>query len=159
MAVTLLQLRVFYATRDARTPTLLQVGMVAVRVPLLLLVPAVVDPQHVVAGLTVVTSVTYVAGWVLGDIALRRRLGTMRTRRTLLTVARIAVVSAVAAVVGGVVGALLDTIVGHGRTGSLVTLLVGTVVIGVTTLAGLVVARVPEVREPLTAVRARFGRG
>jgi putative peptidoglycan lipid II flippase len=70
-----------------------------------------------------------------------------------------AVVSAVAAVVGGVVGALLDTIVGHGRTGSLVTLLVGTVVIGVTTLAGLVVARVPEVREPLTAVRARFGRG
>jgi putative peptidoglycan lipid II flippase len=159
MAVTLLQLRVFYATRDARTPTLLQVGMVAVRVPLLLLVPAVVDPQHVVAGLTVVTSLTYVAGWVLGDIALRRRLGTMRTRRTLLTVARIAVVSAVAAVVGGVVGALLDTIVGHGRTGSLVTLLVGTVVIGVTTLAGLVVARVPEVREPLTAVRARFGRG
>ena len=36
MAVTLLQLRVFYAMKDARTPTLIQVGMVAVRVPLLL---------------------------------------------------------------------------------------------------------------------------
>ena len=40
MAVTLLQLRVFYAMKDARTPTLIQIGMVAVRVPLLLLVPA-----------------------------------------------------------------------------------------------------------------------
>ena len=39
MAVTLLQLRVFYAMKDARTPTLLQIGMVAVRVPLLLAGP------------------------------------------------------------------------------------------------------------------------
>ena len=39
MAVTLLQLRVFYAMKDARTPTLIQVGMVAVRVPLLLARP------------------------------------------------------------------------------------------------------------------------
>jgi putative peptidoglycan lipid II flippase len=33
------------------------------------------------------------------------------------------------------------------------------VVIGGVALAGLVVARVPEVREPLAAVRARMGRG
>ena len=67
MAVTLLQLRVFYAMKDARTPTLIQVGMVAVRVPLLLLVPVLVGPAHVVAGLMLVTSITYVAGWVIGD--------------------------------------------------------------------------------------------
>jgi putative peptidoglycan lipid II flippase len=36
--------------------------------------------------------------------------------------------------------------------------LLGTVVIGVATLVGLVVARAPEVREPLAAVRARLGR-
>ena len=29
-----------------------------------------------------VTSVTYVAGWVIGDLALRRRLGGLRTRET-----------------------------------------------------------------------------
>ena len=46
MAVTLLQLRVFYAMKDARTPTLIQLGMVAVRVPLLLLVPVVVGPER-----------------------------------------------------------------------------------------------------------------
>ena len=44
MAVTLLQLRVFYAMKDARTPTLIQLGMVAVRVPLLLLVPTSSSP-------------------------------------------------------------------------------------------------------------------
>jgi putative peptidoglycan lipid II flippase len=43
--------------------------------------------------------------------------------------------------------------------GSLGTLLVGTVVIGIAVAAGFVIARVPEVREPLAAIRARFGRG
>jgi putative peptidoglycan lipid II flippase len=33
------------------------------------------------------------------------------------------------------------------------------VVIGGVALAGLVVARVPEIRQPLAAVRARRGRG
>ena len=68
--------------------------MVAVRVPLLLLVPALVRPEHVVAGLMLVTSITYVAGWVLGDLALRRRLGALRTRETFGPVARMAAVSA-----------------------------------------------------------------
>ena len=83
LAVTLLQLRVFYAMKDARTPTLIQVGMVAVRVPLLLLVPvARRSPTDVVAGLMLVTSITYVAGWVIGDLALRRRLGGLATKET-----------------------------------------------------------------------------
>jgi putative peptidoglycan lipid II flippase len=159
MAVTLLQLRVFYAMRDARTPTLIQAGMVAVRVPLLLLVGALVDPQHVVAGLMVVTSVTYVAGWVIGDLMLRRRIGDLHSRETLLVVARIAAVSIGAGLLGELVVRGLHSVVGNGTAGSLVTLLVGTVVIGAAALAGTMVARVPELREPLAAVRARFGRG
>jgi putative peptidoglycan lipid II flippase len=103
MAVTLLQLRVFYAMKDARTPTLLQIGMVAVRVPLLLLVPVVARPEDVVAGLMLVTSVTYVAGWVFGDLALRRRLGSLQTRETFGPVARMAAVSAVAGGIGWLV--------------------------------------------------------
>jgi putative peptidoglycan lipid II flippase len=159
MAVTLLQLRVFYATRDARTPTLIQLGMVAVRVPLLLLVPVFLSPPHVVAGLMVVTSLTYVAGWVIGEVLLRRRLGMLRTRETLGPVLRVAVVAAAAGVTGELVVRLVRGIAGASRTGSLVTLLIGTVVIGAAALAGTMVARVPELREPLAAVRARFGRG
>ena len=159
MAATLLQLRVFYAMKDARTPTLLQVGMVAVRVPLLLLVPVLVEPRHVVAGLMVVTSLTYVAGWVLGDLALRRRLGSLRTRETFGPVARMAAVSAVAGGMGWLVLNVTDDLLGSGAAGSLARVLIGTVVIGGAALAGLVVARVPEIREPLAAIRARRGRG
>jgi putative peptidoglycan lipid II flippase len=159
MAVTLLQLRVFYAMKDARTPTLIQVGMVAVRVPLLVAVPAVVGPEHVVAGLMLVTSVTYVAGWVLGDLALRRRLGGLQTRETFMSLTRMALASAVAGLVGWVVVRLTDDLFGTSAAGSLATVLVGTVVIGGAALAGLVITRVPEIREPLAAVRARSGRG
>jgi putative peptidoglycan lipid II flippase len=159
MAVTLLQLRVFYAMKDARTPALIQLGMVAVRVPLLLLVPVVVGPELVVAGLMLVTSVTYVAGWVLGHVALKRRLGVLHTRATLGPVLRIAVASAVAGLVGWGAVLVTENALGSSVAGSLGTLLVGTVVIGVVALAGLVLARVPEIREPLAAVRARLGRG
>jgi putative peptidoglycan lipid II flippase len=159
MAVTLLQLRVFYAMKDARTPTLIQLGMIAVRVPLLIAVPAVVEPEHVVAGLMLVTSITYVAGWVIGDLALRRRLGALRTKETFGPVARIVAVSAVAGAVGFLVLEVIDDLLGTSSAGSLGKVLIGTVVIGGVTLAGLVVVRVPEIREPLAAVRARMARG
>ncbi|WP_245159860.1 murein biosynthesis integral membrane protein MurJ [Blastococcus sp. CT_GayMR19] len=159
MAATLLQLRVFYAMKDARTPTLLQIAMIVVRVPLLLLVPAVVGPEHVVAGLMLVTSVTYLVGWVLGDLALRRRLGSLRTRETFGPVARMAAVSAVAGGIGWLVLNVTDDLLGAGAAGSLARVLIGTVVIGGAALAGLVVARVPEIREPLAAIRARREHG
>jgi putative peptidoglycan lipid II flippase len=159
MAVTLLQLRVFYAMKDARTPTLLQIGMVTVRVPLLLLVPVIARPEDVVAGLMLVTSITYVAGWVFGDLALRRRLGSLQTRATFGPVARIAAVSVVAGAIGWLVLNVTDDLFGAGVTGSLARVVIGTVVIGGAALAGLVVARVPEIREPLAAIRARRERG
>ncbi|WP_245159210.1 murein biosynthesis integral membrane protein MurJ [Blastococcus sp. TF02A-35] len=159
MAVTLLQLRVFYAMKDARTPTLIQIGMVAVRVPLLLLVPAVVGPEHVVAGLMLVTSITYVAGWVIGDVALRRRLGGLRTRETFVPVLRVTLVALAAGLTGFLVRIVTSDLGGRSAAGSLLQVLIGTVVIGGVAVVGLVVARVPEVREPLAAVRARLGRG
>jgi len=159
MAITLLQLRVFYAMKDARTPTLIQVGMVLVRVPLLLLVPVLVGPEHVVAGLMVATSITYVAGWVIGHLALRGRLGGLRSGSTLVPVATVAGVSAGAGLLGWLVLRLVDDLLGNTVAGSLAALLIGTVVIGVAAVSGLVLARVPELREPLAAVRARIGRG
>jgi putative peptidoglycan lipid II flippase len=48
---------------------------------------------------------------------------------------------------------------GTTMAGSLARVLVGTVVVGATALAGLVVARVPELQGPLASVRARIGRG
>jgi putative peptidoglycan lipid II flippase len=133
--------------------------MVTVRVPLLLLVPAVVEPDHVVAGLMVVTSVTYVAGWVIGDLALRRRLGGLGSRATFGPLLRMAAVALVSTGAGLLVRNVTDDLLGTSPAGSLGTVLVGTVVIGGVALAGLVIARVPEVREPLAALRNRKGQG
>jgi putative peptidoglycan lipid II flippase len=159
LAVTLLQLRVFYAMKDARTPTLVQVGSIAVRVPLLIALPFVVGPRHVVAGIMLITSLSYVVGWVMGQVALRRRFGDLRNRETLGPVARVAAVSAVAGALGWVVLRVTGDLFGASMAGSLGRVVVGTVVIGVTALAGLVVARVPELQGPLTSLRARIGRG
>jgi putative peptidoglycan lipid II flippase len=133
--------------------------MVAIRVPLLLLVPVFADPEQVVAGLMLVTSITYVAGWVIGDLVLRRRLGGLATKETFEPVARMIVVSAVAGGVGWLALDVSDDLLGSSSASSLGKVLIGTVVVGGVALAGLVVARVPEVREPLAAVRARTGRG
>ncbi|MCW2579069.1 MAG: conserved rane protein of unknown function, partial [Blastococcus sp.] len=137
LAVTLLQLRVFYAMKDARTPTLIQIGMVLVRVPLLLAVPAVVEPRSVVAGLMLVTSLTYVAGWVLGDLALRRRLGSLRTRETFAPLLRMFAASAAAGLVGWLTVKVTNDVLGASTAGSLARVLIGTVVIGGVALAGL----------------------
>jgi putative peptidoglycan lipid II flippase len=158
MAITLLQLRVFYAMKDARTPTLIQLVMVAVRVPLVLLVPLVVEPRHVVPGLMLVTSITFVVGWIVGDVALRRRLGTLRGRRVLGSLLKLSMVTLVAGLLGWAVVQGLDGVLGRSVPGSLGTLVVGTVVIGVAVVAGAVLVKVPEVTGALAGVRARLGR-
>jgi putative peptidoglycan lipid II flippase len=158
MAVTLLQLRVFYAMKDARTPTLIQLAVMAVRVPLLLLVPVVVPAAQVVAGLMLVTSITFVLQWVIGEVLLQRRLGGLDSRGTLISVLRMGAASGAAALVGWVAVAASGHVLGTTVAGSLGTLVVGTVVLGVAAVAGLVLARVPELEEPLAAVRARLRR-
>ncbi|MCZ2806918.1 murein biosynthesis integral membrane protein MurJ [Modestobacter sp. VKM Ac-2983] len=158
MAVTLLQLRVFYAMKDARTPTLIQVAMVAVRVPLLLLVPVLVEPEHVVAGLMIATSATYVAGWVVGAVALERKLGVRASAEAGTTVLRMGAVSAVAGALGWAAVSLAGRSLGTSVPGSLGTVVLGTVVIGSAVVAGAVMAGVPELRGVLAGVRARLGR-
>jgi putative peptidoglycan lipid II flippase len=106
-----------------------------------------------------VTSITFVAGWILGAVALQRRLGSLRTGETLRSLAPIAGAAVVAGVIGRLVVAVTDDLLGTSAAGSLGLVVIGTVVIGGVALAGLVLARVPEVREPLAAVRARTGRG
>ena len=93
LAVTLVQMRVFYAMKDGRTPVLINAIMVAVRVPLILLSAAVLTPEYVIVGVAVATAVSYVVGAVVGEIWLRVRFGPMGTRRTLVTVGKMTLAS------------------------------------------------------------------
>jgi putative peptidoglycan lipid II flippase len=108
-AVTLLQMRVFYAMTDSRTPTLVQLFTVVVKLVLMVACPLLLEPRQVVLGLAVANSASFVAGAVLGQLILRRRLGRLPTGKILSTAGRTLVAAVVGALAARGVLALLDT--------------------------------------------------
>ncbi|WP_226378492.1 murein biosynthesis integral membrane protein MurJ, partial [Pseudonocardia oceani] len=92
-AITMLQLRVFYALADSRTPTLVQLFTVGVKIPMLLLAGALLPAEQVVLGLSAANSLSFVFGAVLGQLLLRRRLGRLPTLEVLGTMASVTVAS------------------------------------------------------------------
>ncbi|GGM66773.1 lipid II flippase MurJ [Longimycelium tulufanense] len=104
-SLNMLQLRVFYAMKDSRTPTLINAIRVGVMVPMSLLVPVLWhDTNEVVVGLSAVYSFSFVVGAVVGQIWLRARLGHADTKRLLTTTGK-----AVGATIGGCLAAWLVT--------------------------------------------------
>jgi putative peptidoglycan lipid II flippase len=156
-AVVMLQLRVFYALTDSRTPTLIQLVIVAVKVPLLLACPAVLPPEQVVLGLSAANSASFVFGAVLGQVLLHRRLGRLRTGEVLDTVWR----TTLAAVVGGLLALGAVALLATGPVAdwpagarAWAVLLVATATFAPATLIAMRIVRVREL-EPLWH---RFGR-
>lgn len=151
-ALTMLQLRVFYAMADARTPTLIMLGMTALKVPLLLACPVVLAPADVVLGLTFVNALSFVAGAVIGQAWLRARLGPVRTTEILATIGRtlVAAVPAIGAAVA------VQSLVGlDGVAQAWVNLVLSTLVVGVVMVGALLVLRTPELRGGLRAAASR----
>jgi putative peptidoglycan lipid II flippase len=83
--ITMLQARVFYALTDSRTPTLIQLVTVAVKIPLLLLSARLLPAPDVVLGLAAANSASFLVAAVVGQLLLRRRLGRIPTRQVLGT--------------------------------------------------------------------------
>ena len=77
-AVVMLQQRVFYAMRDARTPTFINLAMVATKVSLVLAGSLLLHGRAVLIALTVSTSTSYLVGCLVGHQLLRRRFGELR---------------------------------------------------------------------------------
>ena len=157
-AVVMLQQRVFYAMRDARTPTFVNVAMVTTKVALVLAGSLLLDGRAVVVALTVSTSASYLVGCLVGHQLLRRRFGEVR----FATVARTVGWISVAAVAGGAVGLLAvlagGAVLGTGRVASLVELLVGGALGGIVTVLLALRLPLPEVAQIAAAVRGRTGR-
>jgi putative peptidoglycan lipid II flippase len=146
-ALVMLQLRVFYAMRDGRTPTLINVFMVTTKVVLILVGNAMIhNHAHQVEWLNVSTSISYVVGAVAGHLLIGRRLGRLGFRAVGWTVLQIGIASAIGAVVADAVVAGCSSAFGDARAGAL-TGLVGGSIAGIAVL-GLVVwrLRLPELR-------------
>ncbi|MFN2494882.1 MAG: murein biosynthesis integral membrane protein MurJ [Pseudonocardiaceae bacterium] len=154
-AVTMLQLRVFYAMADARTPTMINAVMVAVKVPLLLACPVLLAGPDVVLGLTAVNSLSYVVGAVVGQVWLGSRLGRVQTARTLVTLGK-CLLAAVPA--GGAVLGLRAVVELGGVGGAWLDLALTTVLVGVVMGAALLTVRTPELTAVARGLLARFTR-
>jgi putative peptidoglycan lipid II flippase len=152
-AVVMLQLRVFYALTDSRTPTLLQLVIVGVKVPLLLAAPSLFPPERVVLGLVAANGASFVVGAVLGQVLLHRRLGRLGTATVLAALARMAVAAGLAGLVALAAVRLLEpAVAGLGPVGrAWAELAVAVMVGGPAVVAAMIALRVPE----LTAVRRR----
>jgi putative peptidoglycan lipid II flippase len=99
-AVVLLQLRVFYALDDARTPTVIMALMIVGKIGLSVLAPVLLRPQQVVVGLAAANSASFVIGAIAGQVWLAHRLGRLQTRLVASTVARVTLAASAAAAAG-----------------------------------------------------------
>ncbi|HYN74047.1 MAG TPA: murein biosynthesis integral membrane protein MurJ, partial [Nakamurella sp.] len=161
-AVTLVQMRVFYAMKDARTPTIINAIMVAVRVPLLIS-SATLDDALIIPGLAVATSVSYLVGAIAGEIWLRARYGPMGTRRTLITLLKMTVAGVAGAAAALLVGNRLLQLevddLGDALVEILISGTVGLVVIAVVAVLLKVEELVPLRRRIAAMVRKVIRRG
>ena len=151
-ALTLLHMRVFYAMKDARTPTLLNLVMVAVRVPVALLVPLLVEPENVVPALGAVNALSFCVGAVVGQTLLRRKFGHVDTWRILRTGA---VVAGFAAVGVGAAYLVVGWVIPNADSPlrSLVAVGIGSVVLGIVLGFALWLVRLPEIRDTVAGLR------
>ncbi|WP_344426808.1 murein biosynthesis integral membrane protein MurJ [Pseudonocardia ailaonensis] len=155
-AVTLLQLRVFYAMTDSRTPTLIMLGIVVVKIPLLLLCPVLLPPENVVLGLVAANSLSYVVGAVIGQVVLARRLGPVRTREVLDTLWRTLIASLAGGAVAYLVGLGIESGVGGSAGGAWLVLAVALVVAAPVMLVLMKLLRLRELAPLWRRLPARF---
>ncbi len=161
-ALVMLQLRVFYAMKDARTPTVIMIVMTVVKIPLLFLCRDQLRPDDVVIGVMLVNALTFVVGAVLGQMWLWVRLGRLQSMR----VVRVIVLSVVAGGVGVLVafGAtlLVDLVLadGFGATATAwVKLLVQGLLTTVVAFGLLAAFKVPELDPAVQRITRLMRRG
>jgi putative peptidoglycan lipid II flippase len=157
-ALVMLQLRVFYAMRDGKTPTVINIFMVAVKIALVLTTSAVfaapagtdidLHPSvHAVEWLNISTSLSYVLGAVIGHVLLTRRLGRLGFSQVVRTLVRISIPSLAGALAAYAVVRACRNAFGAAHAGSLSGLLLGAAA-GVLVLVVLLWRmRIPEIRE------------
>jgi putative peptidoglycan lipid II flippase len=158
-AVSQMQTFVFYAMRDAKTPTLVNATAVALRVAGAVAVAQIAPPQYVLHGLMAVNGLSYLVAMVLGGVLLRRRLGTVRGRSTMATVVRVTAATVPALFATWAVVTFSEGVAGDGHVGGAVSLLAGVTVGGAVYLAAALLLRVREVQDVVGMLRRRLGRG
>src|SRR6266511_3755367 len=157
-AIGQLQIFAFYALPDTKTPALVNIPVVLLRVVADVLFWLVLPTAWVAAGLMAGNAISFVGSLLLGFALLRRRIGLLGMSRVAATLARLGLAAAVAAVPTWLVVYLLDRALGDDKLGNAVQLVVGGVVLLAAYVGMAFALRVREVSELFGMVRGRLGR-
>jgi putative peptidoglycan lipid II flippase len=148
----------FYAQQDTRTPALVNLGTVAVRIGTQLGIFAAFAASFVAAGMMLGNGISYLFSALVMGWLLRRKLGTLQLRRFSVSFGKVLVAAVGAALAGLLVVWLLPGGTDPGKLAALAQLVVGGTVVAGTYLGLAVLLRIGEVREVLALVRRRLGR-
>jgi putative peptidoglycan lipid II flippase len=157
-AIGQLQIFAFYALPDTKTPALVNIPVVLLRVVADVLFWLVLPAAWVATGLMAGNAISFVGSLLLGFALLRRRIGLLGMSRVAATLGRLGIAAAVAAVPTWLVVYLLDRALGDGKVGSAVQLVVGGVVLLAAYVGMALALRVREVSELFGMLRGRLGR-
>ncbi|HEY1177401.1 MAG TPA: murein biosynthesis integral membrane protein MurJ [Phytomonospora sp.] len=158
-AVSQLQTFVFYALPDTKTPALLNIPAVAMRVGIYLLTFAILPAAAVAQGLMVGNGVSYVVAALLAAVLLRRRLGPLGMRRISVSLVKLGVAAAAGALAGwAVVWLLPNGLSGSDKLNAIIDLVVGGTVLGAVYLGVAYALRAKEVTDVVSLVKGKLGR-
>ncbi|GLZ56549.1 MULTISPECIES: murein biosynthesis integral membrane protein MurJ [Micromonospora] len=148
----------FYALPDTRTPALINIPVVALRIGVQIVLFAAFAAHFAAAGMMIGNAVSYLAAAIGSAWLLRPRVGRIGLGHIMRTLGRVLVAALGAALVGLLVINLLP---GGDRPSwiqAVVQLVIGGVVIGGTYLGLAMVLRIGEITEVVGMVRRRLGR-
>ncbi len=154
-ALTQMQLFAFYAMPDTKTPTLINVPICIFRVLFNVLLYFILPAAWVNAGLMIGMAVSYVITAMIGNRLLGRRIGDLGFGPVLRTLLRLALAAIVAAVPAALLALIIQHVLGLGKAGSIVGLVLGAVVLIVVYLAAATALRVKEIDQVWGMVRSR----
>ncbi|MFG2101479.1 murein biosynthesis integral membrane protein MurJ [Micromonospora sp. S4605] len=148
----------FYALPDTRTPALINIPVVALRIGVQIILFAAFAAHFAAAGMMIGNAVSYLAAAIASAWLLRPRVGRIGLGAIMRTLARVAVAALGAALVGLLVVALLPGDDTPSRAQALAQLVIGGAVIGGTYLGLAMALRIGEITEVVGMVRRRLGR-
>ncbi|GIF71148.1 murein biosynthesis integral membrane protein MurJ [Asanoa siamensis] len=156
-AISQLYTFAFYALPDTRTPALVNIPVVALRVVVQVGLFLALSTSAVAAGLMFGNAVSYVAAAIVFAMLLRRRIGPIGAGRIMMTFGKVLVAALGSVLVGYLVLFLLPDGDSADRLIAITRLVVGGAVICLTYLALAMALRITEVTSVVGMVRRRLG--
>jgi len=148
----------FYALPDTRTPALINIPVVAVRVLVQITLFVALSATFTASGLMLGNALSYLAAAVISVWLLRGRIGRIGFGAIMITTGKVLVAAVGAALLGLLVVNLLPGGPTPDRFSAIVQLVVGGATIGLTYLGLALVLRIREIDDVVAMVRRRLGR-